>query len=900
MRIRTKLYYGLGLILLLIVAVSLFLIQMFHELNEDTIQIVNHRYEKVRLLSTYRYELNNLSRELRGLPVHSNANALADNIAITESYRINALIAMEALERLATNEEARQEVAKVKVIAGQYDRLADSIINAVKAGNDVEMIRPMLFDGAQIRTDITRELDKLQNTEEIAIKSELNHSLDVYTTAIRTIYACIILGILLAIAITVWVVEGITGNLNKVTTILKNAVAGKLDYLPRLHITSQDEVGEIAVAFNKMADVIDAQAEFEQEQNWLNLHVAEITTICQSSVDFRNLAQAFLEKIVPLVGASFGLFYLKEQRGGEPYLEKLYSYAGDERYGQTIQFGEGLAGQCALSRKPLLIQDIPDDYMMISSGLGSALPRSIFILPIEFKDELWGVIELATFGTFGRLEQKFLTEAVKSAGITISIIHSRVEVETLLEESQTLAEELQEQSEELQTQQEELNAQQQELIAINEQLEQQYAQSEIKSRELEKAKAALEEHARKLSRNSKYKSEFLANMSHELRTPLNSLLILAQILAENKSGNLTAKQVEYANTISSSGNDLLNLINDILDLSKIESGRMEFILGEVRPKELCAQISNQFKYLANRKDIDFSVYIAPDVPAVIQTDEQRLRQVLKNLLSNAFKFTETGNVRLEVHKANPGVIVPECDNLSVESIIEISVSDTGIGIAEDKQELIFKAFRQADGTTSRKYGGTGLGLTISRDIAQLMGGYIEVQSKIGQGSTFTLYFPSYRNLAAHNEGVQQVAASLSLQVAEAALQSDNQEVLIGKKVLIIDDDMRNLFALTSVLESQHMEVLVAENGKESLNIIKNHPDIDLVLMDVMMPEMDGFTAMREIRDIPQYKDLPIIALTAKAMKNDREQCLQAGASDYISKPVNIEQLLSLMRVWLYR
>ncbi|QJW48791.1 response regulator [bacterium BFN5] len=303
--------------------------------------------------------------------------------------------------------------------------------------------------------------------------------------------------------------------------------------------------------------------------------------------------------------------------------------------------------------------------------------------------------------------------------------------------------------------------------------------------------------------------------------------------------------------------------------------------------------------MASRKGIEFSTDISPDVPSVLNTDEQRLRQVLKNLLSNAFKFTETGSVKLEINKAKPEVLIAARDDLQVDTVIEISVHDTGIGIANDKQELIFKAFRQADGTTSRKYGGTGLGLTISRDIANLMGGYIEVKSVVGQGSTFILYLPSYVKSNPY-QAVQQSAATLSVESIPASVSIESQEVLAGKKVLIIDDDMRNLFALTSALESQHMEAIVAENGKEGIELIQEHPDVDLVLMDVMMPEMDGYKAMRLIRDIPKFKDLPIIALTAKAMKNDREQCLQAGASDYISKPVNLEQLLSLMRVWLYR
>lgn len=899
MRIGTKLYCGFGLIVLLIVVVALFLLQMFDGLNQNTMQMVNQRYEKVRQISAFRYELNHWSRELRSLPVQADQAALTEQLNIAEASRLTALVALDAIDKSAADEEDRLRMVKIKSIVFNYDQLGEAVVRTATAGGSPEQVQPVLFEAAQVRSDIIRELDQMQNEEEAAIKQEMEHLQTIYRNAVNIIYAYIVVGVLLAVGITYWVIEGITGNLNKVTTVLSNAVNNNLDYLPRLHVSTKDEVGEIAAAFNKMADVLDTHAELEQEQNWLNLNIADIATMCQGKVDFKSLAQAFLPKIATIVGASYGVFYLKQQRNGEQYLLKLSAYAGAESGERCFKFGDGLAGQCALSRKLMVINEVPDDYMKITSGLGQAPPRSIILLPIEFENQLWGVLELASFSPLGRLEQKLLLEAVNSVGITLSIIHSRVQVENLLEESQALAQELQEQSEELQTQQEELNAQQEELIAINEQLEQQYSQSEIKSRELEKAKATLEKHAKQLTQSSKYKSEFLANMSHELRTPLNSLLILAQILAENKVGNLTERQVEYANTICSSGHDLLNLINDILDLSKIESGRMEVNLSEVKPQEVCLHLTNQFKLMAGRKGIEFTTKINPGTPAVMHTDEQRLRQVLKNLLSNAFKFTDTGSVTLEFSKAPANVTVSARDDLAVEHIIAIAVQDTGIGIPDDKQDIIFKAFRQADGTTSRKYGGTGLGLTISRDIANLLGGYIEVRSVLGQGSTFILYVPSYVQSSAV-EAVQQASATLSAGYLPATVEGNSdQELLAGKKILIVDDDMRNLFALTSALESQQMKVLIAENGKEGIAVLQQHSDVDLILMDVMMPEMDGFTAMRQIRQFPEFKDLPVIALTAKAMTTDREQCLQAGASDYISKPVNLDQLISLMRVWLY-
>ncbi|MEG6586816.1 response regulator [Dendrosporobacter sp. 1207_IL3150] len=900
MRIRTKLYYGLGIILTIIVAISLFFIQMFNELNENTIQIVNHRYEKVRLISSFRYELNNWSRELRGLPVNTNPQLMAENIKIAQSYKMNAYVALDALDRFTTDEESRKAVTKIRTVLSNYEKIGEAIVSSVDSGVSYSQVRPALFEGAQVRSDIISELDKLQNAEEIAIKNELNKSQEIHNTAVRIIYMCVIAGVLLAIGVTYWIVEAVTRNLNKVTSVINTAVSGSMEYMPRIHITAKDEIGEIATAFNKMADELDNHAELEQEQSWLNYQVAEIVKMCQTATDFDSLAKLFLQNITPVVGASYGVFYLTEEINGEKYLVNICSFASDNLDTQLIKYGEGLVGQCAVNKEPIMVKNIPEDYIKITSGLGKANPQMIMILPIEFENEILGVVELASFGSFGRIEQKLLTEAANFAGVTLSIINSRMRVENLLKESQIQAEELQEQSEELRTQQEELNAQQQELIAINEQLEEQYSQAEIKSRELEKAKTALEEHAKQLSQSSKYKSEFLANMSHELRTPLNSLLILAQVLTENKDGNLSQKQIEYANTIQSSGYDLLNLINDILDLSKIESGRMELNLTEVKVEELCEDIGNSFKIIARRKGLEFITDINTDTPTLIYTDEHRLKQVLKNLLSNALKFTESGSIRLEFKPTSIDLLPSVKGERNIENVVAISVIDTGIGIASDKQDIIFKAFRQADGTTSRKYGGTGLGLTISRDIAKLIGGFIDVKSSLGQGSNFTLYIPNYAK-ETHVAVVHEAAASLT---ETSSIEFDDfytqQEVLEGKKVLIIDDDMRNLFALTTALENQKMEVLVSENGQEGIEILKVQPHIDIILMDVMMPEMDGYTAIQIIRDIPKFKDIPIIALTAKAMKNDREYCLQAGASDYISKPINLEQLLSLMRVWLYR
>ena len=427
-------------------------------------------------------------------------------------------------------------------------------------------------------------------------------------------------------------------------------------------------------------------------------------------------------------------------------------------------------------------------------------------------------------------------------------------------------------------------------------------------------KEALEEKAQQLEVSSQYKSEFLANMSHELRTPLNSLLILAQILSENEASHLTEKEKEYIRTIYTSGHDLLRLINDILDLAKVESGKLEVIQNEVELQEVQDYVLKQFSPIAAQKDIQFHIQLEHDLPKYVFTDKHRLQQILNNLLSNAFKFTETGSVSLVIRK-----VMKERFNNDIHAskqdkdMLAFSVIDTGIGIPIEKQKAIFDAFKQADGTTSRKYGGTGLGLSISRETANLLGGFIELNSAVGKGSNFTLYLPI---LPSSEKTVELTSfieeASAGLQYEDDSLDhypeiEESQEIkkygkssLKHKKVLIVDDDIRNVYALTIALEKYEMDIIVAENGREGIEMLQENPDTDIILMDIMMPEMDGFEATRRIRKLAKYHELPIIALTAKAMKKSREECLEAGATDFISKPINIDQLFSLMHVWLYK
>jgi len=909
-------------------------------------------------------------------------------------------------------------------------------------------------------------------------------------------------------------------------------------------------------------------------------------------------------QLAPLVDAQQGVFYVNSSDNGESLMRLLGGYAYNKRKNLANEFapGESLVGQCMLEKERILVTNVPANYVQVKSGLGEASPNNIVVLPVLFEGEVKAVIELSTFQTFSDTHLTFLDQLTESIGIVLNTIEANTRTEDLLLQSQSLAAELQSQQDELKKTNEQLEqqaqslresedllkSQQEELRQTNEELQdkaallaRQKAEVEAKNREVEEARWEMEEKAEQLALTSKYKSEFVANMSHELRTPLNSMLILSRQLAENGEENLSPKQVQFAETIHSSGSDLLSLINDILDLSKIESGMMGIEVTDVLIDDVTEQIERSFHQLAQDKNIGFFVERADNVEPMLVTDDKRLQQILMNLLSNAFKFTEKGNVVLKIEKARPNEkFFLDSLNRNPE-VLAFSVLDTGIGIPADKQRIIFEAFQQADGTTSRKYGGTGLGLSISREIARLLGGEIRVTSIPGEGSTFTLFLPreyvpartatperkhnvkmeaawtpaetfnadalllndtspimddrleiqegdrvvliveddkKFVNILvdlAHEKGfkclvapagsvalalahkynpvaitldirlpdrdgwtildrlkhdartrhipvhiisveesrrralrlgalthlqkpvtngalektfddlkeflsrdarelllvedddaqrmslveligngdvrttavgtgkealrrlktqkfdcmvldlklpdmtgfdlieklhsengspnlpiivytgkeltrkeeiqLRRVATSVIIKeadsperlLAETALflhrvEADLPEpkrrmleqlnrrdpVLAGRKVLIVDDDVRNIFALTSALESYNMKVVHAENGQRGIDLLKATPGVEAVLMDIMMPEMDGYEAIAAIREMESFRTLPIIALTAKAMKADRDHCLEVGASDYISKPLDIDQLLSLLRVWL--
>ncbi|MET9694558.1 MULTISPECIES: HAMP domain-containing protein [unclassified Streptomyces] len=766
-----------------------------------------------------------------------------------------------------------------------------------------------------------------------------------------------------------------------------------------------DAAGEIQVLqdnINTMIANLRDTTLANKEQDWLKGNLARISALMQGRRELDDVASLIMSELTPVVSAQHGAFFLALPAGGtteigtdggtdgsyELRMRGSYAYAGGQMP-MSFRPGEGLIGAVAEEKRMILVENTPPGYLKISSGLGEAPPAHVIVLPVLFEGKVLGVIELASFTPFTQIQKDFLSQIAEMIGTSVNTISVNSKTEMLLKQSQEMTEQLRERSDELENRQKALQAANAELEEKAELLAQQNRDIEVKNTEIEEARQVLEERAEQLAVSMRYKSEFLANMSHELRTPLNSLLILAKLLADNAEGNLSPKQVEFAETIHGAGSDLLQLINDILDLSKVEAGKMDVSPTRIALVQLVDYVEATFRPLTAEKGLDFSVRVSPELPATLHTDEQRLLQVLRNLLSNAVKFTDTGAVELVIRPAGADVPAAIREQLleagslreADADLIAFSVTDTGIGIAASKMLVIFEAFKQADGTTSRKYGGTGLGLSISREIARLLGGEIHAASEPGRGSTFTLYLPLHpselppQGYAPPTPGgargelyrrsldggrpvlpgtqagpsampsVQAQPVRPALSAAEPAGQgqgggaalfrrrrkaasdleprtavpgqpnvvgaedgwgSVEEELPVtprtydfhGEKVLIVDDDVRNVFALTSVLEQHGLAVLYAENGREGIEVLEQHDDVTVVLMDIMMPEMDGYATTSAIRRMPQFAGLPIIALTAKAMKGDREKAIDSGASDYVTKPVDPDYLLSVMEQWM--
>ncbi|WP_309056836.1 HAMP domain-containing protein [Streptomyces sp.] len=966
--------------------------------------------------------------------------------------------------------------ARVPNVAGTWKDLTDNV--NFMAHNLTSQVRNIAqVTTAVARGDLTRKIDVDARGEILELKTTINTMVDQLssfaaevTRVAREVGSEGRLGGQAEVAGVSGTWKRLTENVNELAGNLTRQVraiaevtsaVAEGDLTRSITVDASGEVADLKDNINFMVESLRETTRANEEQDWLKTNLARITALMQGRRDLTVVAESIMDELTPLVSAQCGAFYLAEETADGTVLQLVASYAFPDGARPTrFRLGESFVGQAARSRRPIAVEDLPADYLPVAGGLGRTEALSLIVLPIVVEEQVLGVIELASVHRFTQIHRDFLDQLMEAIGVNVNTIVANARTDELLGESQRLTAELQARSQELQARQEELQASNSELEEKAALLAAQNRDIETKNLEIEQARQELEERAHQLSLASKYKSEFLANMSHELRTPLNSLLILAQLLAQNPSRNLTAKQVEYAGIIHSAGSDLLQLINDILDLSKVEAGKMDVTPEVVPVSGLLEYVEATFRPLTGQKNLSFAVRTSPDVPEELLTDDYRLRQILRNLLSNAVKFTEQGGVELHIEPADEAVIpdIVRRDGL----VLAFRVHDTGIGIAPQHLETVFGAFQQADGTTNRKYGGTGLGLSISREIAYLLGGAITAESTLGKGSSFTLYLPAVhrdfaetapvRPLEAREQvaiegtvtydggpaagvataqqrrllvvearpngllslvaesalgdlhrqaeapgqrgvevitavGAQEAASTLAthpchclvldLDLADGAAfallegmerdpalqsvpvlvhsgrgvasederllkrqdgarllevitsldelrerialhmsadrpgdvvplvrgtdttsvawQSDVDTSLAGRTALVVDDDDRNLYAITGVLELHGMRVMQAENGRAALDALAAHPDIDVILMDVMMPEMDGYTATAAIRAMPEHARLPIIAVTAKAMVGDREKSLASGATDYITKPVDSAELISRLK-----
>ncbi|MDB6066793.1 MAG: two-component system sensor histidine kinase/response regulator [Pedosphaera sp.] len=1216
--IGKKITIGFALALAALVGISLVSHRNVTELNTDARWVTHTMEVQQRLESTYAGLLE-AQGSARGYEYLAEA-------PFREAFKAASIGIKRDVQTLRTltadNPNQQRRLDKLESMISSRLELSQKLMDlnpSIAAGKDAQ-VAVKVQEGQKQTDEIHRLIFEMEEEERQLLGERQKRA----AATVQFTSSTIIYGTLLAFVLVGGAGLLVTRSITTPLQVLRAGAAkiGGGDYAHRVPVDSRDEVGHLATVFNQMAEQVQQRQMSLAEQDWLKTGLTRFSMLFQGQRDPAIVCQRILEELASVLDARHSVLYVPDTAAKEVSLKLRASYACDDPK-PVLKPGEGLAGQCFLGKQRVLLSEIPSDYIKINSALGEADPVSIIVLPALFEGQVKAVIELASFQRLTEIQLAFLNQLAESIGIVLNTIEAGVRTEELLRQSTALSENLQEQQAELNEKNQELEAQtdrlrqseqrlqeqQEELKQANEEMEQtneelqqaneemaektvlltgQKKEVERTNREIEQAREALEGKARQLALTSKYKSEFLANMSHELRTPLNSLLILSKILSENTGNNLTEKQMQYARTIHSSGDDLLELINDILDLSKIESGAVEVEANEVMFPELAQLVESTFRHVAESKKLDFHVRLDPQLPRMITTDARRLEQVLKNLLSNAFKFTEKGSVGLKVGIATSGWEQEGTTLNETASVIAFTVADTGIGIPKDKQDIIFEAFQQADAGTARKYGGTGLGLSISREIARLLGGSLQVESVPGQGSSFTLYLPASipvermqallkqrqaggsaakssppiraeeealvalpaeadtdaaeddrtnlqpgdlvlliieddrhfarilvefareknfkvivaRNAAqgialasqfkpaavtldlrlpdndgwvvldrlkhdpktrhipvhiisveedrerglklgavsflqkpvtketlegalsqtiefinrpiknlliveddrvqrqslvelvgngdVHTTAVGTAAEALAAletarfdclvldlglpdmsgielireihnkfgdasppvivytgkeltreeetelrRVSESIILKDvrsperlldetalflhrvqtklpeskrrmieqarkSDSVLSGRKVLVVDDDVRNIFAITAALENYQMQVFYTESGQAGIELLQKHPDIEAVLMDVMMPEMDGYEAIRRIRQIEQFKKLPIISVTAKAMKGDREKCLQAGASDYITKPVDMDQLRSLLRVWLYK
>ena len=707
------------------------------------------------------------------------------------------------------------------------------------------------------------------------------------------------------------------------------------DLTRTITVDAQGEVQALKNNVNQMISNLKSTTQLNNEQDWLKTNLARFSRLMQGQKNLEDVARLIMSELTPLVSAHHGAFFTHDSADRVLELMATYAYRKRKAVPNRFEFGEGLVGQCALEKKSILMTKVPDDYIQINSGLGESAPRNIIVLPVLFEGDIMAAIELASFNEFSDIHLTFLDQLVETLGVVLNMIGANMRTEELLQQSQSLTQELQSQSEELQSQQDqlrttntELENQARELEEKAEQLAEQNIKVEQKNHEVELARSALEEKAEQLALSSKYKSEFLANMSHELRTPLNSMLILAKLLSENNDDNLSPKQIEFASTIYSSGGDLLKLINEILDLSKVESGKMEVEVDEVALSEIGESMQRTFAPVAGGKGLEFNIEIARDAPETLQTDTQRLDQVLKNMLSNALKFTEKGSVTLTMRLATRDEYLTGLNPRN--RVLAFEVTDTGIGIPRDKQQLIFEAFQQVDGTTNRKYGGTGLGLSISREITRLLGGRLQVRSVDGEGSTFTLFLPQfyegddasesiYRkdsfddgdSSGGSSNGLRRAPTEISsFETSPSAIRDefddevltvvDDRDNLQANEpfVLIVEDDRRFAQILLDTARANGFKGLVAFDGEDALRLAQERKP-SAITLDLRIPKIDGWTLLDHLKRDSSTRHIPVHVISVL----DRERGSTVSAISYLEKPVSraaLEGAFSHIRDFLER
>ncbi len=1222
-KVKIGLRFGIvyGLLFLIFILVSLFVLNRMEFLSGITDKVYRHPFAVSNAVLRVDGNIIRMHRSMKDIALSKDVDKIDAFSLIVDGYEEDAHRDFKIIAERFLGEKEMYENALLAFT--DWKPIRDEVIFLMRSGKRDEAVEITRGKGSRHVAKLEQAMMKLNKFAQNKAASFMADAQSTKRNTLNIIYLLIIILAILGVVIVYFLTRSIIHPIGKLIYATDEIRKGRLN--TRVTIDSQDEIAQLAGSFMRMTDDLRKKTTENEKQNWFKSGVAGLGEKIRGEQSSRELAKSIINYLTPYLNARIGTVYLVDERGCLQ-LTGSYGFVRRKHLSKKYKFGEGLVGQAAIEKQSILITDIPADYIKITSGLGEALPNNILVTPFIYEGEVKGVMEFGAFDEFSDDQIDFLGLVAPSIAIAFNTTTGRVHTQELLIKTQTQAEELQTREEELTATNEELEcqakslkksesalqAQQEELKSINEELEErsralekQKKDIEKKNHELEYARKQVEVKAQDLEMAGKYKSEFLANMSHELRTPLNSMLILSNRLSQNKKGTLTEKEVEYASTVHSSGKDLLVLINDILDLSKVEAGKLDLHLDDTRLADICEEMKQGFLPLAREKGLSFKVEISKDTPDYISSDIKRVNQVVKNLVSNAIKFTHEGGVTVSIYRPDHDMLFSSAC-LGRDNVIAISVLDTGIGIPEDRKRSIFESFQQADGSVSRKYGGTGLGLSISRELAVLLNGEIQLQSEEGEGSVFTLFLPikidesnelkpagrqvaavkpedeikgprqgdvgygkvpaaeiitpykandqedinfdadpgiddrkditpndrsvliieddphfakilygiakerdfkcliagngetglrlashfkpkaiildlilpgingwivmerlkdslDMRNIPVHiisgtkkNINLMKMGAigflskPVSMETLENAFANieeaitkkikkalivdndkehvnkilgviencditytvtnsnekaykilksekfdcviigmslndktgfdllekikktgkvqfppiiyytdkvdkissnekdmkldkfsddivikktfspatlldevtlflhtvakdlpedkrdmlrmahDQEVALRGKRVLIVDDDERNVFALSSVLEEYGMKILIGRTGKEGLERLKNNPNTNLVLMDIMLPEMDGYEAIREIRKMQIFKKIPIIALTAKAMKGDRNKCIEAGANDYIAKPVEIDKLLSLLKVWLYK